>query len=142
MANGRDARDRTCESVNAPAVTSIAPEVKLATAEKHISKMSKITVYAYSQGTCIFRTKSGSCSLSWICLSFSLDLAYYLLDFLLPFGIFIFSHFSLMLQTIAAVLLVLWVLGLVSSYTMGGFIHILLVVAIVLFLVRVIRRGD
>ena len=44
-----------------------------------------------------------------------------------------------MLWTVAVVLLVLWALGLVSSYTMGGFIHILLVVAIVVFLVRVIQ---
>jgi len=44
-----------------------------------------------------------------------------------------------MLETIAIVLLVLWVLGLVSSYTMGGFIHVLLVLAIVVVLVRVIR---
>ncbi len=44
-----------------------------------------------------------------------------------------------MLWTIAVVLLVLWVLGLVSSYTLGGFIHILLVVAIVLMLVRVVQ---
>ena len=43
-----------------------------------------------------------------------------------------------MLYTIAVVLLVLWLLGLVSSYTMGGFIHILLVVAIVVILLRVI----
>ena len=43
-----------------------------------------------------------------------------------------------MLWTIAVILLVLWLLGLVSSYTMGGFIHILLVVAIVVVLVRVI----
>lgn len=43
-----------------------------------------------------------------------------------------------MLYTIAVVLLVLWLLGLVSSYTIGGFIHILLVVAIVLVLLRVI----
>jgi hypothetical protein len=42
------------------------------------------------------------------------------------------------LYTIAVVLLILWALGLVSSYTMGGFIHILLVVAIVLVLLRVI----
>ncbi len=47
-----------------------------------------------------------------------------------------------MLETIAVVLLILWLLGLVSSYTMGGFIHILLVIAIVVILVRVIRgRG-
>jgi hypothetical protein len=44
-----------------------------------------------------------------------------------------------MLETIAVILLVLWILGLVSSYTMGGFIHLLLIVAIVVFLVRVIR---
>ncbi len=43
-----------------------------------------------------------------------------------------------MLYTIAVVLLVLWVLGLVSSYTMGGFIHILLVVAVVMVLVNLI----
>ena len=44
-----------------------------------------------------------------------------------------------MLWTIAVVLLILWLLGLVSSYTMGGFIHILLVIAIVLVLVRIIQ---
>jgi hypothetical protein len=44
-----------------------------------------------------------------------------------------------MLQTIAIILLILWLLGYVSSYTMGGFIHILLVVAIVLVLVRIIQ---
>ncbi len=43
-----------------------------------------------------------------------------------------------MLYTIAVVLIVLWILGLVSAYTMGGFIHILLVVAIVIVLLRVI----
>ncbi|MCG2584450.1 lmo0937 family membrane protein [Massilia sp. TS11] len=43
-----------------------------------------------------------------------------------------------MLYTIAVILLVLWLLGLVSAYTMGGFIHILLVVAIVIVLVRLI----
>lgn len=43
-----------------------------------------------------------------------------------------------MLYTIAVVLLVLWLLGLVSSYTIGGFIHILLVVAIVMVLVSLI----
>lgn len=47
-----------------------------------------------------------------------------------------------MLYTIAVVLLILWLLGLVSSYTIGGFIHILLVVAIVMLLVRLISgRG-
>lgn len=43
-----------------------------------------------------------------------------------------------MLYTIAVVLLVLWLLGLVSSYTLGGFVHILLVIAIVMFLVGLI----
>ena len=44
-----------------------------------------------------------------------------------------------MLWTIAVVLVVLWLLGLVTSYTMGGFIHLLLVVAIVVVLIRVIQ---
>ena len=44
----------------------------------------------------------------------------------------------IMLYTIALVLLVLWVLGLVSSYTIGGFIHILLVIAVIIILLRVI----
>jgi hypothetical protein len=43
-----------------------------------------------------------------------------------------------MLYTIAIVLLVLWLLGLVSAYTLGGFIHVLLVIAVVVLLVRVI----
>ena len=43
-----------------------------------------------------------------------------------------------MLYTVAVVMLVLWVLGLLSSYTMGGFVHILLVVAVVMLLVRLI----
>ncbi len=43
-----------------------------------------------------------------------------------------------MLWTVALVLLLLWALGLVTSYTMGGFIHVLLVVAVVAVLVRVI----
>jgi len=46
-----------------------------------------------------------------------------------------------MLWTVAVVLLVLWALGLVTSYTMGGFIHALLVVAVVVALVRVISGG-
>jgi len=45
-----------------------------------------------------------------------------------------------MLETIAIILIVLWVLGLVSSYTLGGFIHILLVIAVVVILLRLIRR--
>lgn len=44
-----------------------------------------------------------------------------------------------MLETIAIILLLLWIFGMVSSYTIGGLIHILLVVAIVIFLLRVIR---
>ncbi len=44
-----------------------------------------------------------------------------------------------MFEMIAVVLLVLWVLGLVSSYTLGGFIHLLLVVAVIVILVRVIQ---
>ena len=43
-----------------------------------------------------------------------------------------------MLYTIAVVLLILWLLGLVSSYTIGGFIHVLLVLAVVMVLLRVI----
>ena len=43
-----------------------------------------------------------------------------------------------MLYTFAVVLLILWLLGLVSSYTMGGFIHVLLVVAIVMVLVNLL----
>lgn len=44
-----------------------------------------------------------------------------------------------MLQTIAIILVVLWLLGMVSAYTMGGFIHVLLVIAIVVILVRIIQ---
>ena len=44
-----------------------------------------------------------------------------------------------MLMTIVAILIVLWLLGMVTSYTMGGLIHILLVVAIIVVLVRVIQ---
>ena len=44
-----------------------------------------------------------------------------------------------MLMTIAIILLVLWLLGMVSAYTIGGFIHVLLVVAIIIVLVRVIQ---
>ena len=44
-----------------------------------------------------------------------------------------------MLETIAVILLVLWLFGLVSSYTLGGFIHILLVIAIIVILLRIIR---
>ena len=44
-----------------------------------------------------------------------------------------------MLQLVAIILIVLWLLGLVSSYTIGGFIHILLVVAVIMLLVRLIQ---
>jgi uncharacterized protein DUF5670 len=44
-----------------------------------------------------------------------------------------------MLWTIFVILVVLWLLGLVTSYTMGGFIHILLVLAIIVLLIRVIQ---
>lgn len=47
-----------------------------------------------------------------------------------------------MLETIAVVLIVLRLLWLVSSYTLGGFIHILLVIAVVLFLIRVIKGNK
>ena len=43
-----------------------------------------------------------------------------------------------MLYTLAVILIVLWLLGLVSSYTMGGFIHILLVIAIIVIVLRLI----
>lgn len=43
-----------------------------------------------------------------------------------------------MFWTIAVILIILWLLGLVSSYTMGGFIHVLLVIAIVVVLIRII----
>jgi len=45
-----------------------------------------------------------------------------------------------MLYTIAVVMLILWLLGLITSYTMGGFIHILLVIAVVVILLRIINR--
>jgi hypothetical protein len=44
-----------------------------------------------------------------------------------------------MLYTIALILIVLWLLGLVSSYTIGGFIHVLLVLAVIILLVRLIQ---
>jgi hypothetical protein len=44
-----------------------------------------------------------------------------------------------MLWTIAVVLIVLWLLGLITAYTMGGFIHVLLVVAIIVLLLRIIQ---
>jgi hypothetical protein len=47
-----------------------------------------------------------------------------------------------MLSTLLIVLLVLWLLGVVTSYTMGGFIHILLIVAIIVVLIRVIQGRN
>lgn len=44
-----------------------------------------------------------------------------------------------MLETVAVILIILWLLGLVTSYTMGGFIHILLVIALVVVVLRVIQ---
>ena len=44
-----------------------------------------------------------------------------------------------MLMTIAVILIILWLLGVVTAYTLGGFIHILLVVAIIMVLIRLIR---
>lgn len=44
-----------------------------------------------------------------------------------------------MLETLAIVLIILWLLGLVSSYTLGGFIHILLVIAVVVIFLRIIQ---
>ncbi len=47
-----------------------------------------------------------------------------------------------MLYTLAVVLIVLWLLGMVTAYTMGGFIHILLVIAVVMVLLRVISGRN
>jgi hypothetical protein len=47
-----------------------------------------------------------------------------------------------MLYTIAAILLVLWLLGLVTSYTLGGFVHLLLVIAIIVVLIRLIQGKN
>ena len=44
-----------------------------------------------------------------------------------------------MFETIATLLIIFWLLGLVSSYTLGGFIHLLLVIAVIMILLRVIR---
>ena len=44
-----------------------------------------------------------------------------------------------MLETVAIILVILWILGLVSSYTLGGFIHILLVIAVIVIILRVIQ---
>ncbi len=47
-----------------------------------------------------------------------------------------------MLVTIAAILLILWLLGLVTSYTIGGFIHLLLVIAVIMVLIRLIQGRN
>jgi asparagine N-glycosylation enzyme membrane subunit Stt3 len=47
-----------------------------------------------------------------------------------------------MLLTIAAILIILWLLGLLTSYTIGGFIHLLLVIAVILVLVRIIQGRN
>jgi hypothetical protein len=47
-----------------------------------------------------------------------------------------------MITTIAVILLILWLLGFVTSYTLGGFIHVLLVIAIIMILVRLIRGEN
>jgi uncharacterized membrane protein len=45
----------------------------------------------------------------------------------------------IMLYTLAAILVILWILGLVTSYTLGGFIHVLLVIAVIVIVVRLIQ---
>ncbi len=50
-----------------------------------------------------------------------------------------YSKFSSMLTTIAVILLVLWAIGLVTSYTLGGLVHILLVIALVLIVIRLVQ---
>jgi hypothetical protein len=47
-----------------------------------------------------------------------------------------------MLYTIAVVLIILWLLGLVTSYTIGGFIHVLVVIAVIMILLRLIRGEN
>jgi hypothetical protein len=47
-----------------------------------------------------------------------------------------------MLETIAVLLVILWLLGMVSSYTLGGFIHILLVIAVIVIIIRIIRGRN
>lgn len=59
--------------------------------------------------------------------------------FLLPTVNGLFTGEIAMLETIAIILIILWLLGLVSSYTLGGFIHVLLVIAVVMIILRVIQ---
>jgi hypothetical protein len=47
-----------------------------------------------------------------------------------------------MLTTIATILIILWILGLVTQVTVGGFIHVLLVIALIMFLIRIIRGEN
>ncbi len=47
-----------------------------------------------------------------------------------------------MLETIAIILVILWLLGMVTSYTLGGFIHILLVIAVIVIIIRIIRGRN
>jgi hypothetical protein len=47
-----------------------------------------------------------------------------------------------MLTTIAAILIVFWLFGFITSYTMGGFIHVLLIIAIIMILIRLIRGEN
>lgn len=47
-----------------------------------------------------------------------------------------------MLYTIAAILLILWLLGVVTSYTLGGFVHLLLVIAVIVMLIRLIQGKN
>jgi len=47
-----------------------------------------------------------------------------------------------MLETIAIILVILWLLGMVSSYTLGGFIHVLLVIAVIIVIIRIIRGRN
>jgi hypothetical protein len=58
------------------------------------------------------------------------------------FSFTLFINMTSMLVTIAALLVILWLLGLVTSYTLGGFIHILLVIAIIAVLIRLIRGEN
>jgi hypothetical protein len=58
---------------------------------------------------------------------------------IVPIGPDNLERTTIMLFTIAVILIILWLLGLVTSYTLGGFIHLLLVIAVVVVLVRIIR---
>lgn len=70
--------------------------------------------------------------LCWKCLS----LVYYRRFLTVSYGE---AH---MLESIALILIILWVLGLVSSYTLGGFVHILLVIAVIVIILRVIQGRN